>query len=163
MAMNQENEEKQPEIIGHELFEKFYSKLSVIHDKELFLALKGKDSYFALLFRCYNEIKSIYMLNYNRRLAFWVQLESLKLAVKARKISENPSDLADLSLKMLRNWKDLELRIKLIYCVYLIFTKNVKNFVKCMLSLLTVKREEFGELFRVRSFNKIEGKEISFS
>jgi len=103
------------------------------------------------------------MLNYNRRLAFWIQIEALKLAVKSKKISENPSDLADLSMKMLRNWKDLELSIKLIYCVYLIFSKNWKNFVKFMLSLFTMKKIEFIELFRVKTYNKIERKEIRFS
>ena len=44
------------------------------------------------------------MLNYNRRLAFWIQIEALKLAVKSMKISENPSDLADENAKKLERF-----------------------------------------------------------
>ena len=66
-------------------FAKFYSKLTVIHDKELYLALKSKESYFTLLYRCFDEVKSIYMLNYNRRLALSVQIEALRLAVKSKR------------------------------------------------------------------------------
>lgn len=66
-------------------FDKFYSRLAIIHDKELYLALNSKESYFLLLQKCYNEIKSITMLNYNRRLAFSIQISSLRLAIKSKK------------------------------------------------------------------------------
>ncbi len=66
-------------------FDKFYHKLVVIHDKELYLSLKTKESYYNLLYKCYDEIKSINMLNYNRKTAFSIQIDALKLAVKSRK------------------------------------------------------------------------------
>lgn len=66
-------------------FQNFYSKISVIHDKELYLGLKSKESFFELLYKCYNEIKSVYMLNYNKRLAFTVQVEAFCLALKSKK------------------------------------------------------------------------------
>ena len=66
-------------------FDKFYNKLAIIHDKELYLALKSKESFFALIYKSYNEMKSIYMLNYNRRLALTIQIEAFRLAVKSQR------------------------------------------------------------------------------
>jgi len=66
-------------------------------------------------------------------------------------MNEIPYDLADLSVKTLRKWKDLDLIIKLNLCIFLFFSKNWKNFVKILISLMISKEiSQNKEIFSVK-------------